>query len=551
MIGVPSILEVVDQDNNILKQRNEILAQVTGIGPTDTCIVVKEHLPTGLNKLLKKSYTRTYAHFIYGVDTSSLSSIAAYFRHFLDMIINKTQNCRVQSGCFCTYDLFSKLDLRVEIKIPGKTFAYLTDSAGNVYKAEEIHWQGCYLSSGLRAFYPIRGTAVNFIELFKSTNDIEQYFQVAMKFWNKLGFVLGDVKDTNKYAVNLLVPAISKYLLNRKRYKLHQVLFKNYIEKDPLMLTFLADSSLKVGKMDEIQLLVKNQIKMTPHCFPLYYSAAKAHLKRGETVQAIKICQFLVELNLEVYNYWDLLIKCLIKNKEYSSALICFNYIPHYVITKADQNLNYSEKQLNLPDKISFAAVGNVWIAPTELDFRPFEGMNLKKSSTEKDLLQKIKNLPAAALSGSKEKAYKLLVKIEKRIEWESMIRIKQSVLKKTNNVHEEQKVATQILSSIGGDGKSGFTRTVFQTFSHDFTPENDPYIEDYQPAQLLTYRNYFLQDHSINKLSLMMSPVNRIQNEETSHLYNCLYTDLKTIYEWQKESSDIQAVHALKNSNK
>lgn len=552
MTEIQSILEIVDSENKILLDRNRILGEVKGVGPVDTCFVVREHLPSGLKKFVSKAYTRTYIHYIYGVDTSSLSSIAAYFRHYLDISINKTRNSRVLSGYFCTYDLFSKLDMRVEIKIPGNTIAYLTDSSGHQYKADSIHWEGCYLSSGLRNFYPTRGTAVNLTQFFKTLEDIQRFFSLSLKFWSKLGFVLGDIRDTSKYSINLLIPAISKYLTRRKRYKLHQALFKSYIEKDPLMLTFLANSSFKIGKLEEICVLLKNQIKMTPHAFPLYYSAAKAYLKKGEVVQSIKLCQYLVELNLEVYEYWDLLIQGLIKNKEYSSALLCFNFIPHYTLNTDSNFLGVSENQLILPEKLSFSAAGNIWITPSDLDFRAFQDTVIEKSLKEQQLLQKINNLPALSLNGSKERAYRLLVKVEKYIEWENMLKIKQSIMNKVQSpqIEEEQKIVTQNFSSLGaGEYKSGFTRTGFQTFSQDFTPDNDPYIDDYQPAQLLTQRNYFLQDHSISKLSMLMNPAHRIQTKDTTQLYKCLFNDLKSIYEWQKESSDIQAVHALKNS--
>ena len=46
------------------------------------------------------------------------------------------------------------------------------------------------------------------------------------------------------------------------------------------------------------------------------------------------------------------------------------------------------------------------------------------------------------------------------------------------------------------------------------------------------------------------MNPIQRIQTEHMTELLSCLHSDLKALYEWQKESSDIQAVHSLKNSD-
>lgn len=552
MSGFSKILEIIDAENNALKTRVNLITNVVGLGPPDLCCVCREYQPSGLKKLLSRPYNKSYYHYIYGANTSSTASIAAYFRHFIDNFANKSSNVRVTFGCFCIYDLFSKYDIHVEIQIPGHCTAYIVDQFGHKYKAEEIHWQGAYLSSVLRSMYPIRGTAVAVTEFFQSIEEIESLLDIALRFWDKLGFVLGDINDTKKYGFNLLFPSISRYLLKRKRYKLHQALFKKYLEKDPLMLSFLSSSSIEIGKFDEIIRLLTNQIKITPHAFPLYFTLAKAYLKKQDFPQAIKLCQYLIELSLDVYEYWHLLILCYVKNKDYQSALLCFNSIPHYTFDEEKYNIEVSEEKILVPERISYSAAGNVWITPRELDFRPFEDQAMGMTSKEKALLKKLNLLPGSKLKGSKARAYKLLVKIEKQIEWESMLKVKQNILKKvTPAEHEEEKIQTQNFSSIGhGEARSGFTRSIFQTISQDFQAEIDPYVdEDLQPAQMLTYRNYFLSESTSHKLSSFMNPALRIQSESTNELFNCLHSDLKAIYEWQKESSDIQAVHAMKNS--
>ena len=65
----------------------------------------------------------------------------------------------------------------------------------------------------------------------------------------------------------------------------------------------------------------------------------------------------------------------------------------------------------------------------------------------------------------------------------------------------------------------------------------------------MLTTRNYFLPESTVNKVSLLMNSSQRIQSAVTTELFNALHSDLKALYEWQKEFSDIQAVHALKTS--
>lgn len=475
------ILEVIDKNESSLINRTASLSDIRGLGPPDMCCIKREFTPTGLKKFVSKSYTQTCYHYIYGTNTSSVGSIACYFRKFIDNY--KAKNTKITFGCFCVYDLISKYDLRVEIHIPGNTSAYLINAEGECFQAEETHWLGGYISSILRTLYPQRGSVVATMGIFKSIEEIEEIMTIAEKFWSEFGFVLGDVNDTVKYGVNLLFPAIGNYLLKMRKYKIHQVLFKKYIEKDPLMLTFLAKSSLKIGKLDEIIRLLGNQIKITPHAFPLYFSMAKAYLKRKDLPQAIKLCQYLVELNLEIYDYWHLLIVCYIRSKDYISAILCLNLIPHYAIVEEKYDLEVSENYIILPEKVSFRSAGNIWITPTELDFREFEDQVSVKSNKEKEILKKFNTMRGTKFSGSKIRAYKLLVKMEKIIEWENLIKIKQSILKRTTPVQlEEEKIQTQNISSIGPASeanKSGFSRVVFSTFSHDFQSEIDPYIDE------------------------------------------------------------------------
>jgi Chs5-Arf1p-binding protein BUD7/BCH1 len=476
MTGYSNVLEIIDLENSHLNTRTQSLKNSIGLGPPDLCYVIREHHPSGLKKLVAKAFIRSYYHYIYGVNTSSLASIAAYFRKFVDSI-ERDKSVKVIFGCFCVYDCFSKLDVRVEIQIPGHSLSYLINPSGQRFHTEEVYWEGAYLSSVLRTLHPTRGTAVALTSFFNNIKEIENFMEIANKFWNKLGFVLEDSDDIKKYGINLLYPSISKYLIKKQRFKLHQQLFKKYLEKDPLMLTFLGKSSMKIRRLEEIVRLISNQLKITPHAFPLYYTLAKAHEKLQDIPEAIKACQYLIELGLEVYNYWHTLVKCYIQIKDYSNAILCFNAMPHYKIEQIEMDLEVEENRILIPEKISFGAAGNIWITPKELDFRPFEDQISSPNSKEKALISKLNGLPGTRLSGSMVKAYKLLVKIEKQIEWQNLLKLKQSLLKKASLSEEEQKIHIQNLSSMGNStdfNKNGFTGKLNPTTSHDFQVEID-----------------------------------------------------------------------------
>ena len=142
-----------------------------------------------------------------------------------------------------------------------------------------------------------------------------------------------------------------------------------------------------------------------------------------------------------------------------------------------------TEDKIVLPQRLSYKAAGNIWITPSDLDFRAFEDQVLSRTSKEKTLLNNLNNLPGTRLYGSKARAYKLLVRIEKLIEWENLLKIKQGILKKTTPIpEEEEKIHTQVLSSQGPStefNKSSFNHSTIKSLSHDFTPEADPDIDE------------------------------------------------------------------------
>jgi hypothetical protein len=55
--------------------------------------------------------------------------------------------------------MFSRKDIRVEVKIPGTFTTYVVDETTNRTSINDIYWRGAYLSSMMRYFKarPLRG----------------------------------------------------------------------------------------------------------------------------------------------------------------------------------------------------------------------------------------------------------------------------------------------------------------------------------------------------------------------------------------------------------
>ena len=88
-------------------------------------------------------------HYVSGVDASSSASLAAYLNSLTYTVeedkswffssTSSKGNWKIKGGAFCSFNAFSRVDVRVEVKIPGGVDAYVIDLRGERYVA----WRAC------------------------------------------------------------------------------------------------------------------------------------------------------------------------------------------------------------------------------------------------------------------------------------------------------------------------------------------------------------------------------------------------------------------------
>jgi len=115
------------------------------LGPPDLCHVVKSTGRAGQRDVstlfprARRRLTPTQLgsfHFISGVDASSSASLAAYINSLTYAIednsawFSKGPVWKVRNGCYCCFNAFSRVDVRVDVKIPGGVHAYVVDLRG-------------------------------------------------------------------------------------------------------------------------------------------------------------------------------------------------------------------------------------------------------------------------------------------------------------------------------------------------------------------------------------------------------------------------------------
>lgn len=93
------------------------------------------------------------------MDASSSASVAAYLNSLTYNIESTStwlggkakSDWKITRACFCSFNAFSRIDIRIEVKIPGGVEAYVLDQRNERHPLSPRLWTEVYLSALLRA----------------------------------------------------------------------------------------------------------------------------------------------------------------------------------------------------------------------------------------------------------------------------------------------------------------------------------------------------------------------------------------------------------------
>jgi hypothetical protein len=127
-----------------IEARTEALATLRELGPPDLVHLIKVS-PRNPGK-----QSGIYHH-VTGVDASSSASLAAYINTLTYTAFDQKVT-KITEGIYCCYNAFSRLDMRVQVTIPGSVESYYIDERGDKGHATDELWLETYLCSVLRAY---------------------------------------------------------------------------------------------------------------------------------------------------------------------------------------------------------------------------------------------------------------------------------------------------------------------------------------------------------------------------------------------------------------
>ncbi|GAA5967163.1 hypothetical protein JCM8115_000946 [Rhodotorula mucilaginosa] len=406
-----------------LISRTETLASFRELGPPDLCHVIKTTGRAGQKDV--GSY-----HYVSGVDASSSASLAAYINS-LTYTVEETSSWffgssaaksgwRVRGGAFCSFNAFSRVDVRVEVKIPGGVEAYAIDVRGERHEATPQMWQEVYLSAILRAIlyaddpsYRLAG----FRKLDPITSlDAEMRFVAAAEAAFFKGWQLGSEPEVQVATVvsNHLATGLMKYFGDAARYGPLINLFEKLVVKEGEVACLLAQSYLGMNEEVKAVRVLQSAIQQHPQSYSLLHVQCDFLRSKGRTEWALKLAKEAVNCAPSEFVTWAKLTEVNMELGRYTDALLTLNSCPMFTWAERDLHRMPTPAKSHLPIKEFIASSGIL------------DDENTSSHSSDADVA--LLRLPAPSLRGTFAKAYVLLAKLVSLVGWDELLKCRSQV---------------------------------------------------------------------------------------------------------------------------
>ena len=451
---IKNLIEVQEQDANygqalLLRRKN--IARFSALGPPDLCYLTKVQ-----SKSFGRSNTSTktgYFHYAYGVDMSSPACISIYINNLLknQEVENKwfsSNSVSIRKAIYCVYDAFRKVDVRAEFSIPGGMRLYAISKNEQSIAIDGSEWDSVYISAVLRAFNPEQIPFTRFYRELATKDQLKDFLLAVANFATKRDLEFESDEILN-YRGNRLLHSVNSYLIRKRRLGLAMDFFAELTKSDKRCAAFMVDIFSCMYRYPESVKLLAPVLQKNPHISVLLYQEVESLMKMEKYEMALKLAKVVIQLCPESFDAWYQLAEIFFYSKHFSEALIAINTCPFY--TKPNHNDGITRAK---PNQVVKPKLQDLCSSYTQFMFEPSydiytpthlneEVAKLSNNFVEESeaMIQSIKNLPAASFTANELKVYKLLVKIERELGWEALLKLRTSIfimdsdlLSKSNN---------------------------------------------------------------------------------------------------------------------
>lgn len=540
-------------------ERTSRLHSFADIGPADLCSIHKQSLTSKKNTELG-----TFLYYT-GVDTLNSASIAAHLQGLATMIGSKSQywfgeknKWKVPELTYCTYNAFSKVDMRVTVHIPGKFESIVVNNDGKLIhdkiSEDELdqYWLETFVSSITRTLVDsddddankIGGLVeVRKVNPFNNGKASHKLLSTYLKSFEKLFW------DGPKLGCGIEIPLptlISNYLVDgflkcvhlTQSYEEALEILKRLKEREPTVLTLIAQVTLfKDEEIKAVQLMSEG-ISVNKRDTDLLLLQTQFCIDKKKYDLALHLAKQAVKSSPSDFKTWSTLVKVYTKLNDFENALLTLNSCPmnshkeKYVLKRVVP-LKGGKDELHLPSPVDVTLEEVSSLQSTEIAFE------------QQNLDAQLVNLPAANLKSTFAKAYDLLTEIVVKTGWESLLKYRAKVF-----VMEEEYRKDRNSNTNGHARKSS---KVANSENELAVPEPANEISDVSSTVGIKSPS---RDNASTK-SATTGPMEGEENDEDldnefkkkrlcerwlDNLFMLLYEDLRAYTMWQAEYVHFQA---------
>ncbi|KAK9719239.1 bud site selection protein, variant 2 [Basidiobolus ranarum] len=412
---VPEIFE--NELKESLNVRTEGLAAYRELGPPDLCHVLKSSGKQGIKEI--GSY-----HHVMGIDASSSASLAAYINSLTYSLddphgwFGKGAAWKISSGVYCCYNAFSRVDVRVEVNIPGGVSSYVVNQAGEKSEAKSETWHEAHISSILRSFlysddenYRLLG--LRKLDPISNLNTEKRFLESAERVFFK-GWQLGSdpMVQVATNAHNYLTDGLMKYFNQSSRFETAATFFEKLYTKDPEVSALLAQSYFGMDEEIKGVRALHHALKKNNMSYPLLHVQSDFLLRKKQMDIALQLAKQAVNSAPSEFLTWAKLTEIYMEMKDFKSALLTLNSCPMFTFTDRDFPRMPQPLKVHLPTKFE----GNYGLGPEE------------DNEKELEVQSALVRLPAPSLRGTFAAAYNILTLLVSKIGWDELLRCRSTV---------------------------------------------------------------------------------------------------------------------------
>ncbi|KAF4552231.1 BCH1-like protein [Elsinoe fawcettii] len=410
--AVPEIFE--DENHPVIDVRTETLQTLRELGPPDLVHLIKQPIKSTSKQI-------GVYHHVTGIDASSSASLAAYINTLTYATQDKSH--RITSGLYCCYNAFSRLDMRVQVQIPGTVESYCVNERGDKLEASEEHWLETYLCSVLRAYsYADNGSGETIKKIvgvrrfnpITNTETEHKFLEAAERLFFS-GWQLGSDPEIQvpNLVSNHLTTGLLQYIKTTGRYTSGINLFEKLRMRDPEVSSLLAQVYIAGDEEVKAVQLLHEAIQELPMDYSLLDCQATFLNSKGRGDLAVEIAKRAVVSAPSEFGTWARLAEIYISQEQWELALLTLNSCPMFTYQDKDAPRLPEPARISLP------------LAPETI----CDEIDDAGAVGETDLVHPtLRRLGAANYKGTFLKAYILLTEVTKKIGWDQLLKIRSQV---------------------------------------------------------------------------------------------------------------------------